>query len=58
MSTDSEVRALRRELAGTRAQFSQEKRNEIMAQLAIRGDAPVQAPVEKRAPGRPKKSAE
>jgi hypothetical protein len=57
-STDDEVRALKRELAGTRAKLSQQVRNEIMAQLAARGAAPSAPAVERRTSARSKKAAE
>lgn len=58
MAMSDEIRALKRELVGTRAKLNPQVRSEILAQLALRGDKPAAAPVEKRAPGRPKKSAE
>jgi len=57
--SDDEIRALKRELRGTLAKQDQGRQNEILAQLQARGEKhPSGAGVEKRAPGRPKKSSE
>jgi len=57
--SEDEIRALKRELRGTLAKQDQKRQNEILAELELRGEKHSGgAGVEKRAPGRPKKSAE
>jgi len=55
MPIEDEIRALKRELVGTSARSDAERTSAILAQLEARGVA-GEKPVEKRGPGRPKKS--